>query len=1025
MRFWGCPLRTFLLLLATFLIWSAADFSHQAQAQGDQVYRVIILDNQPLSKARQGKQLLESWGYAPIILDVQDGNYRVLYGNFITNAAAARAKQDLENQGILAQGISAASHYTAPPATPATDEKFTIQAREFNDPAQAEAHKAKLINDFSPVTIRQVGRFYHVLVGSYSSDEAAQALGQLRMQGYTTAKVIRIVPAGSPPAPTELTRPAASASTAKENSIPPSITQTEQWRRLSDDQKRQVIISDMMEQQLRSGDPVSQVAGEVIDINKRLKNLDNQVQDMIGENRKAKAVAEKKRQQIMEHFDYSENLIRSGKYEDAILSLTMILNDDPNDQFGQKAVVGLRIAWLKNKLKGESYEGESEDIEKQKQVLEEQAKRLSNSNQTNDLERAIGFWDNIKLLDPNKYGQTADAKIDTLTRQLNSLHEAEKQTQAGTQRQYLIFAAGVVVAVLIVIVLLILVWIRGRKRHMELLRRVQEITSIRPMRELDSSSSQALLGESFAGGETDIFSPRNPEVDGMQPGDPLGGLAESDAPLAKGKGKKADKKADKKGDKKAPPPIPEAPKQEEDVFGLSGGLDGGFSESLMASPGDDMGLDDIFSTPTPATAEPPQVAEEEPEAKPAVELSHTRGADLSDVNDIFANLFSDDSEENTETSNEPAAVGAPAMASATPAAAPAPAPAKEDLGPISFNDIVSVASSHQTESAPAAQASDLLSVFDGEEPPVSSSNGGITPPPVDDRLKDSPFLSMFGDDSSAGNPTKASTETITPEPLKEDDTEIPSIKLDLTPEPETQPKPAEVTSAPISFGDFNADQSIQPSLTDTDLPTFSFDDLINSAAPEETVIGPAGIELSFENESVGQKPGGWEGDYGFASLSVQADTPPKGTNQYLAFDKKEGAGKALYTYHFGNINGVVGIEFDLRCNDKNKFLLGFYIEKDGDFQQSIHTKILRSEAQTTPTIHMQGESAPYLLGSWAHIKYVVDLNLGKLNGYIDSTHVVRDLPLQQNPGYLNTLSIRDNINTTGNLLLANIKVYKA
>ena len=139
----------------------------------------------------------------------------------------------------------------------------------------------------------------------------------------------------------------------------------------------------------------------------------------------------------------------------------------------------------------------------------------------------------------------------------------------------------------------------------------------------------------------------------------------------------------------------------------------------------------------------------------------------------------------------------------------------------------------------------------------------------------------------------------------------------------------------------------------------------DAAFSMDSVAGPApsgapGVEQDFEDEMVGAMPSGWEGSYPFASLTVKGDTPPRGAQQYLCFEKKEGAGKAFFSRRFPSISGKVAIEFDLRCNDKNKFLLGIYVEKGGDFQQAIHTKILRSEAQTTPTIHMQGESAPYL-----------------------------------------------------------------
>ena len=206
-----------------------------------------------------------------------------------------------------------------------------------------------------------------------------------------------------------------------------------------------------------------------------------------------------------------------------------------------------------------------------------------------------------------------------------------------------------------------------------------------------------------------------------------------------------------------------------------------------------------------------------------------------------------------------------------------------------------------------------------------------------------------------------------------------------------------------------------------DLPAASFQSMNPAAGLDSAVSG--GVKLNFESAPTGTSPSGWDGDYDYASLKVQADSPPWGSRQYICFEKKEGAGRALFTHRFSDINGIVGIEFDLRCNDKNKFLLGFSVEKNGDIQRSIHTKILCSEARTTPTILLQRVSAPYRLGSWVHVKYVVDLIAGRLNGYLDNTHLVRDLTLQANPESLNMLAIHDNIGTTGVLLLANIRVY--
>ncbi len=197
----------------------------------------------------------------------------------------------------------------------------------------------------------------------------------------------------------------------------------------------------------------------------------------------------------------------------------------------------------------------------------------------------------------------------------------------------------------------------------------------------------------------------------------------------------------------------------------------------------------------------------------------------------------------------------------------------------------------------------------------------------------------------------------------------------------------------------------------------------NVAAAAVTTVGSV-LTQDFEKDEVGKKPADWKGEFAYSTLTVQNDAPPANSKNYLVYQKKEGVGKVYYSTKFPNTSGVVNVEFDLRCNDKNKFLLGFYIEKDEDFQQSIHTKILRSESQTAPSIHIHGQPAPYLLGTWAHIKYVIDLNAGKIDGYVDNRHVAKGVSLAQVPKYLNTLAIRDNINTTGQLCIDNVQVSK-
>ncbi len=193
---------------------------------------------------------------------------------------------------------------------------------------------------------------------------------------------------------------------------------------------------------------------------------------------------------------------------------------------------------------------------------------------------------------------------------------------------------------------------------------------------------------------------------------------------------------------------------------------------------------------------------------------------------------------------------------------------------------------------------------------------------------------------------------------------------------------------------------------------------------EEPAVGKVAYEQNFDNEPLGEKPKNWTGDYEYATLVVRNESPAPGSKQHLKFEKKTGAGSAYYTCKFPDITGEVEIEFDIRCDDKNKYLLGFYIERDNDFRQSVHTIIHRTEAKAKPTLRIQGEPTPYELKTWRHVRYLINLRTGTVNGYVDNDLVADNIKLASPPRSLNSLSIRDNLATIGVLLVDNIKIVK-
>lgn len=181
-------------------------------------------------------------------------------------------------------------------------------------------------------------------------------------------------------------------------------------------------------------------------------------------------------------------------------------------------------------------------------------------------------------------------------------------------------------------------------------------------------------------------------------------------------------------------------------------------------------------------------------------------------------------------------------------------------------------------------------------------------------------------------------------------------------------------------------------------------------------------EQKFEDEEIGAMPRGWKGNYDYATLEV---VEREGGGKCMKFEKGKGTGSAYFSCRFPDAAGRVVVEFNLRCDHKNKYLLGFYVEMDEDFRHSVHTVVHMDATKADKvSLRLQNETAPYKLGEWSRIRYLIDLPRNMVDGFVDDKPVAIGVRLPSRPRVVNTLSIRDNLATEGILMIDNIRIYK-
>ncbi|MFB3896416.1 MAG: SPOR domain-containing protein [bacterium] len=202
---------------------------------------------------------------------------------------------------------------------------------------------------------------------------------------------------------------------------------------------------------------------------------------------------------------------------------------------------------------------------------------------------------------------------------------------------------------------------------------------------------------------------------------------------------------------------------------------------------------------------------------------------------------------------------------------------------------------------------------------------------------------------------------------------------------------------------------------------------VAAPAPAPAPAAPAAagtiFEQNFDNEQTGTRPAGWNGEFTYAAIQVFNAVTANKSGNAMKFEKKEGSGSTHYRCRFPEAKGKFNIEFDLCCEKKNKYFLGVYIEADEDFRKAIHTVIHTPEDGSQASLRIQGESVPYQLSGWCHIKYEVDLPNATVTGYVDGKQVVTNARIPGTPESMNTISIRDNPATIALLYIDNIRIY--
>lgn len=932
------------------------------------VYRILVMDGLEEAAARELRsRMLEEGFFQVEALPSSGGKFGVYLGMFLSQQEAEQQRSFLvEEQGVPSVGVVKVSGAQAQEVirtaeTLATGERLRVQVIDVNDSNQATGIKRDLeSNGYFPVEINFTGSTYQVFCGPPFES---------RTDAEELANTLR---QGGYFAAEVIRVSAREVAVAAPVAGAPSL---EEIRRAAEQSGHQASEQELAaaqriieQRQMMMGGAISFEDYQAL-VN-LIKQQDQKITGIINTVEQSRAEQMEKEKAIKSIKSAVDQAVDAGQYDKALELLGKWEQLDPTNpgiEFKRRIVESRKTGGM---LDEEGY---------QKRVASEMESKIQlarDAENNGNYQHALLLWTDIRASARGaKYDEATQAvrRLETL---LAEQRKAQQTAAAPSQTLFIVLFFGGVLLVVALTIFLLVMMARSRKRDQALLAQVQ--ATLQPMREIEEGEEPKML-----------------EAHGPEPVEEAPPAPAPPPPPARPKRAEPIAMAE---EAPAPPPAPAAPKAAPAVFEMpdisaappARAAAPAPPEPAAASPamvGDPFAV----SAPAPAqaSAKAPAAPAPPPAAPPArpmeeVPLAHAPAPPVFEEQEVLA--------------------GAPSEAFGLPS--------DSESSSIPLLDLPDVIHA-EPPSAKGAASPDALAMLSTSTTPLPKAPEPAAPPaparPAAPAAPAAGFTRRAEIGPSEGTLPLPGTEEQAPVPGLSD---LPTI---LAPEEPTVLE-AEATAAPKAAAPAPKAQPVSaPSMAPTPI-----------LPPAGTDRGKKDIifQQDFDDEPEGAVPKNWRGEYDYASIVISSQTPAPGSTRCLRFEKRTGSGSAYYACRFPEVGGLICVEFDLRCDDKNKYLLGVYVEKDEDFRQSVHTIVHRTSPQVSPTLRIQGEPTSYTLGSWRHLKYEIDLNANRVNGYIDGELVANGVPLASPPKSINTLSIRDNLATTGILLLDNIVIYR-